>query len=199
MARGTEEKREALKARLVEIAEETIAERGISALRARTIANQAGCAVGAIYNVFGHLDDLVLAVNGRTFLRLGAEADAALEGCESLPPQERLVRLAIAYLHFATENPNAWRSLFDVEMSTETDIPEWYLAALGKLFAHISGPLSEMHPEASPQEIDLLTRALFSAVHGIVLLGLERRISAVPPAQLETMIRMVLLGEFRKQ
>ena len=179
MARGTEEKREALKARLVEIAEETIAERGISALRARTIANQAGCAVGAIYNVFGHLDDLVLAVNGRTFLRLGAEADAALEGCESLPPQER--------------------SLFDVEMSTETDIPEWYLAALGKLFAHISGPLSEMHPEASPQEIDLLTRALFSAVHGIVLLGLERRISAVPPAQLETMIRMVLLGEFRKQ
>ena len=37
-----------------------------------------------------------------------------------------------------------------------------------------------------------MTRALFSSVHGIVLLGLERRISGVPPEKLERMIELVL-------
>jgi hypothetical protein len=41
-------------------------------------------------------------------------------------------------------------------------------------------------------ELDLMVRALFSSVHGIVLLGLERRISGVPRPQIEHMIAQVL-------
>jgi hypothetical protein len=37
-----------------------------------------------------------------------------------------------------------------------------------------------------------MVRALFSAVHGIVLLGLEQRISGVPPERIEQMIAQVL-------
>ena len=51
-----------LRTRLTDAAERTIAEKGLAALRARDIAREAGCAVGTIYNVFEHLDELVLSV-----------------------------------------------------------------------------------------------------------------------------------------
>ncbi|MEM6342162.1 MAG: TetR/AcrR family transcriptional regulator, partial [Pseudomonadota bacterium] len=39
----------------------------------------------------------------------------------------------------------------------------------------------------------------FSSVHGIVLLGLENRISAVPEAQLEYMIALLLRSATQKK
>jgi AcrR family transcriptional regulator len=45
----------------------------IQALRARDVAQNVGCALGAIYNVFADLDALVLAVKERTLDMLEAE------------------------------------------------------------------------------------------------------------------------------
>ena len=81
--------------------------------------------------------------------------------------------MAKAYLAFAAENPRLWRGLFDVEMSVEKEVPRWYLDELGRLFSIIADPLTELYPGKSAAEIDLMTRALFSSVHGLVLLGLE--------------------------
>ena len=50
----------------------------------------------------------------------------------------------------------------------------------------------ELFPDLDRAEMDLMTRALFSSVHGIVTLGLENRISGVPPEQIERMIAQVL-------
>ncbi|MFT6075628.1 MAG: AcrR family transcriptional regulator, partial [Yoonia sp.] len=61
MASKTETRRTELRNKLIDIAEKTIATEGLSALRARDLAAQAGCAVGAIYNVFGDLAELALA------------------------------------------------------------------------------------------------------------------------------------------
>jgi hypothetical protein len=83
--------------------------------------------------------------------------------------------------------------LFDVQMSLDGPVPDWYLQALGGLFAYIAAPLREMFPDMPEAELDLMTRALFSSVHGIVLLGLERRISGVPIDQIREMIAQVLL------
>jgi len=71
-------------------------------------------------------------------------------------------------------------------------VPDWYMQELGRLFAIISGPLAELDPTADPAEIDLRTRTLFSSVHGIVLLGLERRISGVPQERIEQMVEYLL-------
>ena len=62
------------------------------------------------------------------------------------------------------------------------------------LFALIAAPLSQVFPDWDRDEIDLMTRALFSSVHGIVLLGLEKRISGVPQNQIERMIALLLLN-----
>jgi AcrR family transcriptional regulator len=192
MARDTTKRREALRETLIELAEAHVRKDGLSSLRARTLANEAGCAVGAIYNVFDDMTGLILAVNGRTFGRLGKHVSDAVAKVADAPPTERLIVMAIAYLEFASANPNLWRALFDVEMSTDRDVPEWYMQELGRLFAIIAQPLSELHPDPEPGEIDLMTRALFSSVHGIVLLGLENRISAVPRERMEGMIEFLL-------
>ncbi len=198
VAGKTSERREALRTRLIDIAEARIAEAGIASIKARDLARRAECAVGAIYNVFEDINDIVIAVNGRTFRHLGAAVAASLEGHEDKDPSERLILMSNAYLDFAAAHPNRWRTLFDLRMSTDMDVPGWYVEALGQLFGIIAGPVRECFPDLDDADVELMTRALFSSVHGIVLLGLEKRISAVPPDHLRRMIALVLTEATKK-
>ena len=191
MAGKVAERRAALRENLILIAERTIAQKGLSALRARDLASEAGCAVGAIYNVFGDLTDLVLAVNARTFHRLGADVAEALADAPQ-DPVEQLVIMAHAYHKFAADDHLSWRALFDVERAPGEEAPEWYLAEMGRLFTYISDPLTVIFPGRDPQEQALFTRALFSSIHGIVLLGLDQASSGVPTKDIDRMIAMVL-------
>lgn len=191
MASKTELRRKELREALITIAAHTIATEGLGALRARDLAQKAGCAVGAIYNVFGDLTDLALAVNARTFRRLGADVAAALADAPE-DPVEQLVVMAQAYHRFAAENHLSWRALFDVERAEGETAPEWYLEEMGRLFAYISDPLAVIFPDQGTDDRVLLTRALFSSVHGIVLLGLDEASAGVPGADIDRMIAIVL-------
>lgn len=175
---------------MVEAAELRIARDGLAELRARDLSKDAGCSVGAIYNVFDDLQALIMEVNGRTFRALGQTVSESIQ--PEQPPTERLVSMSHAYLHYAAAHTNLWRALFDLRMTDDGSAPDWYREALGGLFAMISDPVSQLFPEMGKVELDLMTRALFSSVHGIVLLGLENRISGVPPERIETMIAQVL-------
>ena len=192
MAKGTDKRRDELREKLVTIAEAQVRASGLASVRARALAAQAGCAVGAIYNVFDDMTGLALAVNGRTFHRLGAFVANVVSEKDDAGPTDRMVTIAVAYLQFAGDNPNLWRALFDVELSSVRRVPEWYLDELGRLFQIISTPLAQVYPEADAAEIDLMTRALFSSVHGIVILGLEKRISGVPQDRIAAMIEFVI-------
>jgi len=192
MARKTDKRREELRIKLLDLAEAKIIEGGLEALKARDLARSAGCSVGAIYTVFGDLNDIVLGVNGRTFQRLGRDVAAAVQSKPDATPADQLVVMAMGYLDFAATNTRAWRTLFDLEMSTEMPVPKWYLAELGQLFSFISGPLRQIFTDKPEADIDLMTRALFSSVHGMVLLGLEQRISAIPRGEMEKMIAFLL-------
>ena len=191
MARATAQRRDALRKTLIDIAETRIEAEGIGAIKARPLAEAAGCSVGAIYTVFEELHDIVIAVNGRTFRRLGAKVAADVES-QTLAPVETLIALSHAYLHFAAQNPRSWRTLFDVEFTDDMEVPDWYLEELRRLFDFIAAPLRALFPQESDDQIQMLTRGLFSSVHGIVLLGLERRISGVPLERLEEMISLIL-------
>ncbi|MEJ6389294.1 TetR/AcrR family transcriptional regulator [Gymnodinialimonas ulvae] len=192
MAGKVEARKAALRGKLVDLAEARIEAEGLAALRARDLAKEAGCAVGAIYTHFDDLHALTLEVNGRTFVRLGAVVSAAVDAAAGQAPNQRLIAMSHAYLGFAADHPKLWRALFDVEMRSDGPVPEWYAAAMARLFRFISEPLAEIFPHYEPRELDLMTRTLFSSVHGIVLLGLENRISGVPGEQLRAMIRLLL-------
>ncbi|TLP57494.1 TetR/AcrR family transcriptional regulator [Parasedimentitalea maritima] len=192
MASKAEQRRADLREKLVIAAESRIDRDGAVALRARDLAGDVGCAVGAIYTAYDDLNALIMAVNGRTFQNLGQQVAASVQGAENEVATQRLILMSNAYLAFAAENTNLWRALFDLKMQAGDRVPEWYVQALRDLFANIARPVAELFPNDGPEELDLMVRALFSSVHGIVLLGLEQRISAVPLDKIKQMIAQIL-------
>jgi AcrR family transcriptional regulator len=179
------ERRDRLRAALVIAAERTIANEGLRALRARPLAEEAGCAVGAIYNAVDDLDELVLLVNTRTLAALDRDIAAAgqLVGVDANTTDQaiaRLVRMALAYLAFAAGNTPRWRALFDHRMPGGRQIPDWYRNEQQRLFDLIEIPLRALQRRATPKRRALLARSLFSAVHGLVGLGLEEKLQAIP-------------------
>ncbi len=190
MATKTEQRRAELRDRLIEAAELRIAQNGLEQLRARDLARDAGCSLGAIYNVFEDLTAIKMTVNGRTFQRLGQSVQAAVKPGD--PAQDRLIAMATAYLHFAEAEERLWQALFELNVPADGPVPDWYVQALTGLFGYILDPVAELFPRMTPTDHDLMTRALFSSVHGIVLLGLGNRISGVPRPMLEQMISTIL-------
>jgi len=186
-----DDRRAALRDALIDIAEATITAHGLQSLRARDLAKEAGCAVGAIYNVFGDLNDLVLAVNARTFHNLGAAVAAELSDAPE-DATAQLIAMAQAYHHYAAANTNRWRALFDVERAPDEDAPDWYLTEMGRLFTYIATPLGVIFPNLSAEKNATLTRGLFSSVHGIVLLGLDDASAGVAAPEIDETIALIL-------
>src|SRR5260221_7148918 len=173
------ERRSKLREDLTLAAERSMAAGGLAGLKTRELAREIGVANGAVYNLVEDMDELILRVGSRTLSRL----DAALSAAESngpASPAETLVRIAVAYCDFAAENLELWRALFEHRMTPGKPIPEWAVSEQMDLFRHIFHPLAALMPSRSPAELGVTARSLFSAVHGMVLLGLEQKLIAVP-------------------
>ena len=183
--------------RLVGIAEAAIATEGLAGLRARALAEAAGCSVGAIYGVFADLDMLVLAVNVRTLEALdtvmGRAADAAGPGgAADAGPAGHLARLAEAYLDYAAANRPRWDALFQHRMAEGRPIPPWYAERLEMVFRHVEAPLSALQPGLPAGACATLARTVFAAVHGMVGLGLDGKVAAMTLPVLRGQVRMVV-------
>jgi AcrR family transcriptional regulator len=189
-----EDRKGKLRSALVEAAESVVAEHGLAALRARDLARTVGRALGGLYTVFPDLDALVLEVNRRTL--------ALFEAHVGVLPQDRaggrqsaldaLVALALAYLDFAAAHRRRWRALFEHRMADGGAPPDWYVAEQARLFRHVEAPLAQLRPDLPESERALLARTLFSAVHGMVSLGLDEKLVSLPApvlrAQVETVV-----------
>lgn len=193
-----ETRRQALREALVGAAESAVAERGLGSLKARDLAATAGCAVGAIYNVFPDLDALILDVNIRTLalfeaaMRRDLGADPAADD-----PEAALVRLAEAYLSFAIAHPARWRALFQHRLPEGRTVPDWYAAQQGRLFDYVEGPLGRLRPDLPEADRHLLARTFFSATHGIVGLGLDEKLLTLPVEVLRAQLRAFVLAAAR--
>lgn len=193
----TAERRQNLKDTLIALADRSIEQQGLAGIKARDLAAQAGCSVGAIYNVVADLDDLILTVNQRTLAEMEAElagaAGLAMDGPTNAQQAiAHLVRLALGYLHFAATRTLRWRALFDHRMPEGKDLPDWYIARRQRTFAFVEQPLRTLRPNLAAEQIALLARSLFSAVHGIVLLGLEEKVGDISVSELEKQITVIV-------
>ena len=74
----TAARREELREALLAAVDRTVLAEGYQALRARDLAREVGCAVGAIYNAFPDLDALIFAAKGRTLDLLDRELARAV-------------------------------------------------------------------------------------------------------------------------
>ena len=173
------ERREKLRDALILAAERDIAAKGLAGLKTRELAREIGCANGAVYNLVDDVDELILLVGSRTLRRL----DAALTEAEAFGPPSpaaTLVRIAVAYCDFASDNLELWRALFEHRMQAGKEVPDWAISEQMDLFRHIHKPLTVLFPQRTPTQLGVTARSLFSAVHGMVALGLEQKLIAVP-------------------
>jgi len=169
---------------LLEIARGLIEANGLRSLKVRDIAEAADCSIGSVYNEFGDFDGLILTVNRETVQALTAR----LVAVAAEDPIRQLHGLAATYLDFATEHANLLRSLFEHRMEEDRPFPEDILIMVMQAFALMHEPLVRLMPGKDPAEVALLSRMMFSAVHGIISLGLEERMVAVPPEKLRQQV-----------
>lgn len=177
---------------LIDAAERRIAAQTVSQLRARDLAAEAGCSVGAIYNVFDDLDAIILHVSFRTLKRIDLAMEEAVARHAGEEPVDTMVGLAVTYFRFVQANYNLWRSLFDHALPADYPLPHWVLEGQSTLFRHIEQPLSVYMKDADAALLSRTARSLFASVHGMVSLSLERRTSGVDPELLPDQMDFVL-------
>ena len=185
---------------LISAAENRIKANGLAGVKARACRRHRHRG-GDIYNLVADLDELILRVNVQTMNRLDA---ALLEATpQSLPSTRadaaaRLVAIGLAYRRFASQNMRLWRNLFEYAPPPGGALPDWAQGKDVHLIRHVSGPLRVLMAEANEAKRYLMARTLFSAVHGIVSLGLEDWQIGVPAdeqdAQIEKLLRIVCEG-----
>lgn len=187
-----------LQTALLDAALAIIDARGHQALRARALTDAAGCALGGLYTAFADLDSLVLAVK----MRILDQLDAIMLAVEATRGQanttEGLLALARAYVDFALVHKRRWQTLFLYKLADDAESPDWYLARLAAIFAHVDAPLATLPALQDPARRDLVGRALFAGVHGIVILGIEGKLGAVTKdyilAQIDVLVRSSVAG-----
>jgi AcrR family transcriptional regulator len=185
------QRRETLRDSLIEAAQRSIAASGLAGLKSRELARDIGCSNGAVYNLVEDMDELILLVGSRTLRRLDAALTEA-ERDDPASPRAVLVRIALAYCDFAAENTELWRALFEHRMTLGRPVPDWAIDEQMALFRHIYRPLAMLLPTRSAAELSLTARSLFSAVHGMVALGLEQKLIAVPIGALRKEIAVIV-------
>src|SRR6478609_8549563 len=176
-ARAKKTKRRSL---MLQIARGIISAKGLRELKVRDVAEAADCSIGSVYNEFGDFDGLILTVNRETVQALTAR----LVAVPVEDPVRQLHGLAETYLAFAADHANLLRALFEHRMEDDRPFPEDILLMVMQAFALMHEPLVRLLPGRTPEEVALLARMMFSAVHGIISLGLEERMVAVPPEKL---------------
>jgi AcrR family transcriptional regulator len=191
------ERRAKLREALIEAAERAMAAKGLAGLKTRDLAEEIGIANGGVYNLVEDVDELILRVGSRTLARLDASLSLAEIGGQT-SPRETLVRIAVAYCDFAAENLELWRALFEHRMQPGKAVPDWAINEQMELFRHIYKPLAVLFPQRTPAQLGITARSLFSAVHGMVMLGLEQKLVAVPinalRSEITTLVRAMIDG-----
>ena len=194
----TADRRQELRQKLIDAAEKAISEKGLAGLKARDLAETVGCALGAIYTVFPDLDALIYEVNARTLAAFGRVFER-LEHSEPIAAANeteaaigRLTRLATGYLDFAARNQPRWRALFEHRLAVGHDIPQWYMERQRPLFSLVEGPLGALRPDLDAAERERFARTMFSAVHGVVSLGLDEKLMPLPMPVLKDQVKQIV-------
>lgn len=166
---------EELRELILKAATELIESGGLAGLSAREIARRIGYSPGTLYNVFENLDDLVLTIEARL---LDSLAQRLNEVPASGPPDQRLRKLAQAYLKFTHENPRLWNLLFEHHLPQGHQVPNWYQIKLDELMGRIEDAIAPL-VGSDPVAIQRSARVLWAGVHGIVSLSTADKLSNV--------------------
>lgn len=171
-----------------------LAEQGLKGMKARTIAERAGLSVGSIYKLFGDIDDLVRELNMQTYRDVAEHHQQALAtaGLDQSDVHGRIMVLARAYVEFVTTHDARWRALLAFNRRQASEAPGYYTAFEDQLFHIITDVLAPAPGLEDPADRERSARAIWAAVHGIVLIVLPNASYEDPVATALTQIEMIV-------
>ncbi len=162
MARRSDHSRPELEALIVAAGHAHMAEAGFAKFSAREVAKRVGYSIGTLYNVFGSLDALILAINARTVRLWIAELNAALDAA----PGNRVDALVRGYFAFAQNHRNIWAAMYDHRLPADTAIPDWFVETVAALTGTMRREVRSALPGSSDDSAAALSRSLLASVHG---------------------------------
>ena len=162
MGRRSDHTRKELAHLLVVEGHKHMAEVGFARFSAREVAKRIGYSVGTLYNVFGTLDQLLVAINTRTF-QLWAED---VRGQLAATSGDRIQCLVEAYFGFARANTNSWNAIYDHHLPPDISLTDEQNALRGELTQIIVDEVAAVLPAEAHGEVPRLARSLIAIVHG---------------------------------
>ncbi|MGE0768296.1 MAG: TetR/AcrR family transcriptional regulator [Hyphomicrobiaceae bacterium] len=171
---------------ILDAAQAIIESHGLAGLSAREIARRISYSPGTIYNMFQNLDDVVLHIEARVLDALDERLTVALQDGA---PEEKVSRLAEAYLSFTNEHPKLWNLLFEHYMPADAQSPAWYQQKLELLMSRVETAMAPLFPAGADQERQRSARVLWAGVHGITSLATANKLSNVTSEAANLLVR----------
>lgn len=174
---------EEVRRKLMEATIKSLEKGGLSALKARALASEAGISVGSVYNLFGSLEGLLQEASSKVLQEFGSFANQRindeferLKAVRFASQAERLTAhfmvLAETYMLYIRDNDRKWSAMISFNRDRkEGRADDWYLSQQAQLFSLIGDLLAQLPMGTDPQSREFAARALWSAVHGIVSLN----------------------------
>jgi len=162
MGRRSDHSREQLEELIIAEGHALMADTGYARFSAREVAKRIGYSIGTIYNVFGSLDALLLAINSRTFTLWATWLRERL----AVAGNDRIAALVAGYFDFAERNPNLWMAIYDHRQPAGTEMPEGYRRLRSGLTGIVETEIALVLPEDRRGEAAALARSLVALVHG---------------------------------
>lgn len=190
MGRRNDHSREELRTMAVAAASDIVAAEGLRGLTTRKVAARLGYSPGSLYVIFRNLDDLILHTNAHTLEELRTELGPVASTATT--PAATLRALAHGYLEFARNHTNRWLAIFEHRFPEDGDVPDWYRDDIASVMGLVRRPVAQLRGVTDPAAIDLETTAVWGAVHGVVVLGVDAKLDAggarAPKAVLDTLL-----------
>jgi AcrR family transcriptional regulator len=162
MGRRSDHSRSELRELIIAAGHDVMAQRGFSGFSAREVARRVGYSIGTLYNLYGSVDQLLLAINTRTFALWADFVSAKLR----LAKGDRIAALVAAYFDFAREHTRLWMAIYDHRLPAGTGLPPEDAEIRRRLPLIVIRELHALLPERSDYDLERLARSLIATVHG---------------------------------
>ena len=177
MARRSDHSREELTELVIDAATRVVAERGLAALSARTVAAEIGYSPGTLYNLFENIDNLTLELAMRTLRRMLAEGQQAVTATK---PREALRQLARFYLSFTREHHHLWHVVTSRRWHDRSRLSPDYLQLVGAVLGVVEAAIAPFYPPPETEVRRTVALTLWASMEGIASVSGATGLVAMP-------------------
>lgn len=176
MARRKEHTHEQISQMAISFIVDYLETQSLSSLSLRKVALGIGYVPSTLINIFGSYQYLLLAVSAHTLQTLDRKLEDCLLHCTALSAIEQLQHMAQTYYQFANNYSNRFKLVFELSLDDTETLPETQNQLINGLFDKISSRLQIIFPNASQQDIELMSRVIWSGIHGITSLDIDNKL-----------------------